>query len=66
MSDTKKTLATRALLLVLTGLAVSACGLRGDLERPEPLWGEPRVDVEERPDENGDDNEDGRPVFTPG
>ncbi len=21
--------------------ALSACGLKGDLERPEPIWGEP-------------------------
>ena len=29
------------LLIGLTALAVSACGLRADLERPDPLWGNP-------------------------
>lgn len=27
-------------------LALSACGLRGDLERPEPMFGEPEASVE--------------------
>ncbi|WP_375283499.1 LPS translocon maturation chaperone LptM [Marinicauda pacifica] len=32
----------KALLLLLAGpaaLALSACGIRGDLDRPAPLWG---------------------------
>jgi predicted small lipoprotein YifL len=29
------------LLITLSALAVTACGLRGDLERPPPLLGEP-------------------------
>jgi predicted small lipoprotein YifL len=28
-------------LAVLGALAVTACGLRGDLDRPPPLWGDP-------------------------
>jgi hypothetical protein len=27
--------------MVLSALLLSACGLRGDLERPVPLWGNP-------------------------
>lgn len=38
------------LLILLTSLAVTACGLRGDLERPPPLWGNPQ--------ETSEDNED--------
>ena len=29
------------ILVVLSALAVAACGLRGDLDRPPPLWGDP-------------------------
>lgn len=29
------------LLLVLSVSALSACGLRGELVRPEPMWGNP-------------------------
>lgn len=37
--------------LLLSVLALSACGLRGDLERPDPLWGEPVEEtVEETPE----------------
>ena len=32
-------------LVVLSGL--SACGLRGDLERPDPMWGDPPPVAEE-------------------
>jgi predicted small lipoprotein YifL len=32
---------SQILLVGLSVLALSACGLRGDLERPEPLWGNP-------------------------
>jgi len=33
----------RSLLILLpaAALALSACGLKGDLERPVPLWGNP-------------------------
>ena len=35
-----------ALAVVLAPLALSACGLRGDLARPMPMWGNPpRVDA---------------------
>ncbi|MFC6197524.1 LPS translocon maturation chaperone LptM [Ponticaulis profundi] len=30
-----------ALPLCLAALSLSACGLRGDLERPDPMWGNP-------------------------
>ena len=30
-----------ALLLGGSALMLAACGLRGDLERPAPLWGDP-------------------------
>ena len=32
---------TSLTLIILSALAVSACGLQGQLQRPEPLWGEP-------------------------
>ena len=35
-------------LVILNALAVTACGLRGDLERPDPLWGNPAGYEEER------------------
>ncbi|WP_339743466.1 lipoprotein [uncultured Maricaulis sp.] len=32
-----------SLILILLGTAsLSACGLRGDLDRPEPMWGHPQ------------------------
>ena len=31
-----------AALAVATGLGVSACGKRGTLDRPAPLWGHPK------------------------
>jgi len=34
-----KKLAT--LIVIIGGLVVSGCGLRGDLERPPPIWGNP-------------------------
>jgi hypothetical protein len=30
-----------AILLLVSAAFVSGCGLRGDLERPVPLWGNP-------------------------
>ena len=35
-----KSFALLPAILLLTSL--SACGLKGDLERPEPLWGDPQ------------------------
>lgn len=29
------------LIVIIGGLVVSGCGLRGDLERPPPIWGSP-------------------------
>lgn len=31
---------TSFMLVVLSALAVTACGMRGDLERPPPMWGD--------------------------
>ncbi|MDG1419010.1 MAG: lipoprotein [Maricaulis sp.] len=31
---------TSFILVVLSALVVSACGMRGDLERPPPIWGD--------------------------
>lgn len=56
--------ASRCILVVLAALAVTACGLRGNLDRPEPMWGEPQVDVEESVDEDEDEDErDGHDRF---
>ena len=35
-----KKLAT--LIVIIGGLVVSGCGLRGDLERPPPAWSSPQ------------------------
>lgn len=37
-------------LLMGAGLLLSACGVRGTLERPEPLWGSPE-EIQDRPGE---------------
>jgi predicted small lipoprotein YifL len=29
------------LIVIIGGLTVAGCGLRGDLERPPPVWGGP-------------------------
>lgn len=45
----------RLIVLVLVfalTLLVSACGVRGDLERPPPLWGEDMRSEAERAHEN--------------
>ncbi|WP_417496245.1 LPS translocon maturation chaperone LptM [Maricaulis sp.] len=32
-----------SLILILLGTtSLAACGLRGDLERPDPMWGHPQ------------------------
>ena len=36
----------RLTLLAAAALALSACGVRGDLERPPPLWGNPEFDAD--------------------
>lgn len=35
---------TRILSISAAILALSACGLQGDLKRPDPLWGNPPLD----------------------
>lgn len=46
-----------SLLLILLGTAtLSACGLRGDLDRPEPLWGHPQG--ADQPADNADEPTD--------
>lgn len=37
--------AVRAGIAIVTLMAFSACGLTGDLKRPDPLWGEPRAET---------------------
>jgi len=47
-------------LTALSALSVTACGLRGDLERPPPMWGDPPAQDEtgaETADEAGDSGE---------
>ncbi|WP_203294995.1 LPS translocon maturation chaperone LptM [Maricaulis parjimensis] len=46
------------LLLTLTALSLAACGLRGELERPPPLWGDPQDYEESETADTAD--EDGR------
>ncbi len=47
-----KRLSSLTLILLVTSV-LGACGLRGDLERPEPLWGHPQ-DAEQSDDAAGD------------
>lgn len=44
-------------LVALSALTVAACGLRGELERPPPLWGDPPADSGD--EVQGDDEDDG-------
>jgi predicted small lipoprotein YifL len=46
-------------LVALSALTVAACGLRGDLERPPPLWGDPPADGGEEMHGGEDDTDDG-------
>lgn len=42
-----------ATLLICSGLILAACGLRGKLETPPPLWGEdnrPEADAPQSPE----------------
>jgi predicted small lipoprotein YifL len=50
----------RRLTLALSGLAavllISGCGIRGDLERPPPVWGpDERTDEERAHETEGED-----------
>lgn len=49
--------ATSLVLMALSALALSACGLRGSLERPEPLWGDP---VDHEAEDAGDSDDERR------
>jgi predicted small lipoprotein YifL len=46
-------------LIALIGLStlIAGCGIRGDLERPPPLWGEDLRTDEERAHETDDEND---------
>lgn len=33
---------TNLILILLAAASLGACGLRGDLDRPEPMWGHPQ------------------------
>lgn len=46
---------SQILLVGLSVLALSACGLRGDLDRPEPLWGNP-TDYSQSDESEGEDS----------
>ena len=46
--------ATTILLLTLTALSLTACGLRGELERPDPLWGNPQDHETSEPADESD------------
>jgi Predicted small periplasmic lipoprotein len=52
----------RRLTLALSGLAallvISGCGIRGDLERPPPVWGPDERTDEERAHETEDGDSD--------
>lgn len=47
------------ILFSVTAMALSlaGCGLRGDLERPDPLWGEPSADDPAPVDLKGEEDE---------
>ena len=53
----------RRLISIITALwavlVLGACGVRGDLERPPPVWGEDQRTDEEREYETESDDEDG-------
>lgn len=53
----------RRLTLILSGLAavllISGCGIRGDLERPPPVWGPDERTDDERAHETEDEEEGG-------
>ena len=39
----------KLLLGASTALMLGACGLQGEMERPNPLWGEPPIDGADDP-----------------
>lgn len=54
----------RRLISIITALGavliLGACGVRGDLERPPPVWGEDqRTDEERAYEDEGDGDDDG-------
>jgi len=51
----KRRLAT-LVLTALAALSVTACGLRGELERPPPMWGDPPAQ-DETAEDAGDSGE---------
>ena len=61
MSADETRFPTRLLLAALIGaaaLGLSGCGLRGNLDRPEPLWGDPQEDVQEDLERDDDDEDE--------
>ena len=40
------------LMLLAAGLVITGCGVRGDLERPPPLWGPDERTADERAHED--------------
>lgn len=54
----KRRLAT-LVLTALAALSVTACGLRGELERPPPMWGDPPAQGDTAPDAGEDAGQDG-------
>ena len=45
-------------LTALSALSVTACGLRGELERPPPMWGDPPAQDDTAEDTGEDTAED--------
>lgn len=52
----------RVLLVVLAASCLSACGLKGDLERPPPLWGDPAPQAPAEPPPSDDAGEQETPT----
>jgi predicted small lipoprotein YifL len=46
-------------LIMVSAMAVTACGLRGSLERPPPLWGDPPVAEEAETTEHDESDDEG-------
>ena len=42
MKETMMKRLTSLILIIIGTASLSACGLRSDLERPEPMWGNPQ------------------------
>lgn len=45
------------LALLLGSLVLTGCGIKGGLKTPPPLWGEPRNEVDKKPDEDSVTND---------